>query len=308
MSDASVKNLSNIVDKSVFITVRFGLIGNTRRVKAERTATDSLLTAQSIAVSTDADIHLLKVQKTLLESPELDAIRKADGKIRVWLYDTCLPYEMGIMILPVSLLENVHNKLEAYRLERTSLVNEFVDAYPALCKTAVERLGSLYNPTDYPAVDSLAEAFTYDWQYISFAVPEHLKQAGLFEAESAKMQEKFQAAAEEITLVMRQTLLDTVSHLQTALTPSEDGKQKRLFTSAVSNVQDFLATFDARNITNDTELSEVVAKARALVDGVSVETLRKNDDFKEKLRAGMETISGQLIGLVEVKTTRKFRD
>ena len=294
---ATITDVSNLVAKTVFLKTRFGSLGNTRKVSG------------SDVLETDADVALLKVSKQLLDSPELDAIKKADTRMRAWLYNTCLPYDMGIQLLPVGLIESAQVKMADYATERSALVDAFVAAYPALCETAAKHLGSLYNPADYPTVDAIRAKFVFEWQYISFGVPGQLKgiSAALFQAEQEKAAQQMQAATEEITALMRQTLFDMVSHLQARLTPGDDGKPRILRESAVKNLQDFLTSFDLRNVTNDTELAVQVAKARELLDGTNAGVLRNSDMFREKVRMGMESITASLSTMVEEKAGRKFR-
>jgi hypothetical protein len=296
MSKLVVKSAASIIDQTVFLRVQFGVMGNSRKVS-------------NSVLNTDCDATLLKVQKSLIDSPELDAIRKADGQLRTYLYNLCLPYDMGILLLPIALLDKVNGKLKMYSEERAELVKAFIAAYPALCEVAVTRLGSLYNAGDYPSLAEVAAKFTFNYQYWSFVVPEALKNAGLYAEAMAKAQEQVKVAAEEITLLMRQTLLELVNHLSTALEPTAEGKPKRLFSSAVTNVQDFLDTFTARNITNDSELEEIVLKARTLIHpGVSADVIKADGQFKAAIQTGIASIAEQLSGLTETVHSRKFRE
>jgi len=294
--NADVKDVTDIVNKTVFLKVRFGSLGNYRKVS------DSVL-------NTDADKELLKVSKTLLDSEELEAIRKADGKLRTYLYQTCLPFDIGIMLLPTGLISTVQAKLIEYKQQREQLVSNFVAAYPSLCEKASMRLGSLYNPLDYPSSEVVSSKFVFDWQYISFSVPGQLKgvSAELFSAEQQKVEKLMNQAAEDITLLMRQTLLEMVSNLQERLSTKDDGKPKVLRESTIKNLQNFLNTFDLRNVTNDKELAAQVAKCRALVAGTNAEALRNSDVFREKIRTGMSEISSALSTMVVEKAGRKFR-
>ena len=72
-----------------------------------------------------------------------------DGDVRRYLYDTCLPFEVGIHLLPLGLLETVDEKLGEFKEKRGALVDEFLAAYPRLCQEAAGRLRTLYNPADY---------------------------------------------------------------------------------------------------------------------------------------------------------------
>lgn len=295
----TVSDASTLSDKTVFLKVRFGSLGNSRKVAGKDAVLD-----------TDADKDLLKVSKTLLDSSELEAIKKADGKMRQFLYNTCLPFDLGTQLLPVGLIETVQAKLTEFKAERESLVSGFVSAYPTLCDSASKRLGSLYNSFEYPGADTIRAKFIFDWQYVSFGVPGQLKgiSAGLFKAEQEKAAETMKAAAEEITLLMRQTLYEMVSHLQDKLTPGSDGKTKILRETAVTHLQEFLNTFELRNVTDDKELSAIVQKTKALIHGTSAENLRNSEVFRDKIRAGMSGIADSLSGMVEDKAGRKFRD
>lgn len=293
-----VKDVSTIAESTVFLKVRFGVLGNTRKVSGAE------------VLETDADKALLRVSKTLLDSQELAEIKRRDMGTRKWLENMCLPYDIGISLLPIGLIETVHAKMESYRTEREQLVNAFIAAYPALCEKAVQSLGSLYNPADYPSVSDIAVRFAFSWDYVSFGVPGSLKgiSPAIFEQQKAKAEQQFAEAITEVQAIMRQTLHEMVSHLADRLAPGDEGKPKRLHETAITNLQEFLSTFSLRNITNDTELEAQVEKARALVSGVDVAGLRKSDTFRANLQAGMQRISDNLSGMVEVKEGRKFRD
>lgn len=289
---------SELINKTIFVKVGFGSIGNSRKVSGAE------------VLETDADKSFLKVSKTLLDSPELDAIKRADGKMREWLYNTCLPFDMGIMLLPIGLVETAETRMKEYQQERQVLVENFIAAYPALCEAAAKQLGSLYKASEYPTVSDIKAKFVFKWQYTTFSVPGSLKNISqaLFESEKEKAAKTMQAASEEITALMRETMLKLVSHLQNRLSPGDEGKPKILRESAVNNLMEFLNSFDMRNVTNDADLAAQVKKARELVSGTSAGALRNSDTLKTQVLSGLDGIMDSLTGLVEEKAGRKFRD
>jgi len=293
--EAVVKDQSSITDKTVFLIVRFKVIGNSRKVS-------------NSVLETDADKSFLRVQKSLLESPELDAIKKSDGQMRTYLYNKALPYDMGIYLLPKVLVDDVQDRLIAYQDERAELVTAFVNAYPVLCAQASQSLGSLYKSSEYPDANSVIAKFSFDWQYISFSVPECLKDSGIYSVEMEKQKAKIEEAASEITALMRETMLELVDHLKTALEPNADGKPKRLFASAVTNIQDFLDTFKARNITNDSELDAMCDEIKKVIHPqVYVDVLRKDESLKAQVHSALEGFTAKLATMVETIPGRKFR-
>jgi hypothetical protein len=320
-------NKSSIVETTVFLRISYGIPGNTRRVSSSqvdvKSNEDALPNVDFEALSEDEKTiakekakRMLKVSKELLESPELEAIKKADGIMRTYIYKQCLPYtDMGVMILPLGqdgwFAQSVNDRLEAYADERKELVSACVANYPERIKDAEKQLSplGLFNQSDYLSKEEFAAKFSFSWRMFSFAVPENLKKIGKFAEESAKLEETFKVAATEITVLMRESLHGLMSHLKDVLTPTEDGKKKRIFDSAVTNIQEFLDTFSARNITNDEELNTLVEQAKALINpGVYADKLRKDDSFRADILAGVDNLSSDLAKLVEIVPGRKFRD
>ena len=197
---------TDLAKKTVFIKVHLGLLGNSRKVSSSQ-------------VEVDADKALILVTKRLLASPELQAIRTLDGDVRRFLYDTCLPFEVGIHLLPLGLLETVDEKLREFREKRSVLVKVFLDAYPRMCQEAAGRLRTLHNPADYPPADEVRSRFTFSWQYVSYGVPEQLREisARMFQTERDKAVQAMSEACAEVQQVMRASLLELVSHLRDRL-------------------------------------------------------------------------------------------
>jgi len=302
-------NNQSITENAVFFRVNFGLMGNSTQVSNRE------------VLKTDANTKLLKIQKTLLESPELEAIKTADGKLRARVAKLCLPYvDMGIMLALNSDLPELENILKDYQETRNGLVDTYVSFYPQRveeAKVKTQELAAelnipfdvLWNSASYPDVFNVRKKFRFDWQYLSFMTPESLKLQGMYEQEQAKAAEKMSQAADEITLLMRSTLAELVNHLKESLEPNADGKPKRLFASAVTNIQDFVKSFSTRNITNDTELDKLVAEISTLITPeLHVDTIKKDESFKASILAGVSAFGQSLNALVEEVPGRKFKE
>src|SRR5713226_3037425 len=233
----------DLAQKTVCLKVHLGLIGNSRKVSNSQ-------------VEVDADKQLIRVSKTLLDSVELQVIKTLDGEVRRYLYDTCLPFESGIQLVPLPQIETVDKKLREYAQKRLELVDAFAGAYPRLCEQAAARLRTLYNPNDYPPVDIVRSHFAFTWRYLSFGVPGQLKEisARIFEDEREKAGRMMAEASSEIQQVLRAALAEMVAHLRDRLADQADGKPQRIRESTVQKLRNFLDTFDFRNVTDDEEL------------------------------------------------------
>ena len=286
----------DLARKTVCIKVRLSRMGNTRQVSTSH-------------IEADADKDLLRVSKHLVDSAELKAIGRFDGEIRRYLYNICLPFEIGIHLLPIAALEQVEQRLRQFAVDRTELVKAFLAAYPSLCVDAAKRLRGLYNPTDYPSGEDVAREFGFSWQYVSFGVPDQLKGISqeVWEQEREKAAQRMAEASSEIQQVLRETMAKLIQHMADRLKTGGDDKPLRFKESTVSNLVEFLANFEFRNVTDDTELQKLVAEARGLLQGISADDLRTTGELRTKVQQGMAGIAAQLDTMLMRAGGRKFR-
>jgi hypothetical protein len=286
----------DLARKTVFVKLHLGVLGNSRKVS-------------SAHVEVDADKNLIRVSKTLLDSPELQAIRRLDADLRRYLYNMCLPFEPGIHLLPIGLIETVDARLHEFDVKREELVQTFLAAYPRLCQEAAGRLRTLYNPLDYPPVEEVRSEFTCSWQYLSYGVPRQLREVSerMFQDEREKAAERMAEAYTEVRQVLREAMVELVAHLRDRLTDQPDGTPQRLRESTVQKLREFLDTFDFRNVTNDQELKEQVERARALLTGTSTDAIRNTAELRSRVREGISGIADRLGTMVSDRVGRKFR-
>ncbi len=286
----------DLARKTVFVKLRMGLLGNSRKVSSSQ-------------VEVDADKSSIHVSKSLLDSRELEAIRKLDGEIRRYLYSMCLPFEPGIHLLPIPLIETVDAKLREFQAKRQELVDVFLAAYPSLCQEAAVRLRTLYNPLDYPPVDDVRAEFSAAWQYVSYGVPEQLRAVSqrMFQEERDKAAGRMAEAYTEVRQVLREAMVELVAHLRDRLMDQPDGAPQRLRESTVEKLREFLDTFDFRNVTNDQELKDQVERARQVLLGTTTDAIRNTTDLRTRIREGMADIAARLEPLVSDRVGRKFR-
>ena len=286
----------DLAKKTVCIKIRLSTMGNTRKVSTSQ-------------IEADADKDLLRVSKHLLDSAELKAIGRFDGEIRRFLYNICLPFEIGIHLLPIAALETVEGRMQKFAEDRQALVTAFLSVYPGLSQDAAKRLRGLYNPADYPPADEVAREFGLSWQYVSFGVPDQLKGISqeVWEQERDKAAQRMAEASSEIQQVLRQSMADLVAHMAERLKDGADGKPLKFKQSTVSNLVEFLSNFSFRNVTDDRQLQDLVSRARDLLQGVAVDDLRTNGDMRTRVRQGITALAADLDGMLVKAGGRKMR-
>jgi hypothetical protein len=286
----------SLSESTVILQVEFGVLGDSRKVSSSQ-------------VEVDTDKQLLRVAKKILVSAEFEAIRQVDRRVKKYLDGVCVPFETGTRFLALPLIEDVDRKLHEFAHERATLVERFLELYPALCESMSERLRVLHNPLDYPPIEMVRERFYFTWRYVAYGVPGQLKTISgrIWHEEREKAAQRFAEAQTEAQILLRESMSELVNHMLERLEASDTGKPKVFKKSTVANLGEFLATFDFRNIANDTELKEQVEKARVLLAGVTAEEIRTTADLRTRLKTGMSEIAAKLDTMVTTMPRRKFR-
>lgn len=278
----------SIMDKALCISVQISKLGVSRKVHPSK-------------VEVDADKTRMRFSKLLLSSIELDTISKLDGEIRQYLYTLCLPcpvFRAGVYLLPLTLVEEVDKRLRAYQQMRLSLVDEFLKNYDKRIQEAAEALKTIFDPKDYPKQAEVISTFEMKWRYFSFGVEQRLPPEMLGE-EQRKFADDMREAQEEIKNLMRVALQDLADRMATKLKEErENGKPGIFKDTMVTKMQQFLATFDAKNIAQDAELAGLVAQAREIMSGVDPDLLRNNTGERQRVAAGMADLKSQLDSII----------
>jgi hypothetical protein len=192
------------------------------------------------------------------------------------------------------------------QVEREALVDAFIAVYPSKIEAIREKLRDLYNAKDYPDVETVREKFTMSWNFLEYDVPGRLRRISVaaYEAEVAKVKADVESSKGAIQDALRASMLGLVDHAVDRLTPGADGKKKIFKASFVEKMQNFLKTFDARNITGDEELAAIVEQAKGIMNGVDAKALRKEDALRDAIAGQFERIRTAMAGMVVNKPKR----
>lgn len=307
MPQTEVTTGAEVAARTIIIRLRLGALGVVQTVSAR----DALaLGEQRGDGAVDAD--LLHVSKEILKAEELRSISAIDNALRLWLRLKSFPVSFlrgGMYLFSLGEVQMVEEKLAEVKAARDKRIEAFVQAYPGLKEEAKARLGSIYNPADYPGQDEIKAAYTWKREWVMFQTPHTLKTVSefLYQRESQKLEAQFTEAADEIKLALRAELMNLIDYMADRLRPtgpSDDKKQIRA--SKVERLVEFLVTFPTRNVTDDDELTALVARLRNMMLGVDVSTLRDNERVREKVRAGVDEVKAALDDLVEDAPSRRI--
>jgi hypothetical protein len=296
---ATTVNAENVTTKTICVAVKRGKFGNRRK-------------ASTAAVTVQSDKALLSLSKRLLESPELKAVAALDNEVSAYLSTMCLRslFKGGVYLLPIGLVEEVDAALQLFEARRLELVNACVGTYLERVAETQKRLDVLSNDRDYPTVDQFRATFYMEHSYITFDTPARLKaiNPAIFAAERAKAEAKLAAVADDCRHAMRAGMQELIDRMVERLTPGDDGKPKKFHKTMVENFNEFLRTFELRNITDDAELAAVADKARGLLAGVNPDVLRSDDLVRRNVHEGFAAIGQQLTTMTRSSRQIDFDD
>lgn len=277
-------------DKVVLLLLTLRAPGN------ERTVRDKSI------LSTNADHDRLHIGKRLLKCEQYRAITVLDGQARDFVARIALPtpFKAGTHVIPIDLLTYVDNALANFARVRRDLIEQFKDEIGQAKADARRELGELFREEEYRSFDDLDSAYRMEWQYVTLVAPDRLKGLSneIFERERERLQAQWDGAIGDMRDALRVGLSELVSDMTARL--SDDKKFKP--TALLARFDEFLTTFDARNVTNDEELAALAQTCRALLAGVDTEKLTKSAEVRADIRAGFQQAS---LALTELEVVGK---
>jgi hypothetical protein len=145
----------------------------------------------------NAEAKFLSAGKKLLDISHsaFKAVTAVKGKVQAYWKSMSLPYpEPGVRLIKQEKIEEFDCKMHEFQEELAEAVEALDRRYAELKAAARQRLGSLYNSSDYPA--SLRGLFEVSFDFPSIEPPDYLQQLNpaLYEAECQRVQSRFDEA------------------------------------------------------------------------------------------------------------------
>jgi hypothetical protein len=247
------------------------------------------------------------VPKFDTKAPTYKALVAVKGKIKeTWERFTLDWVEDGIRLIRQDRLADFRAAIEPLTAELDTARDAFAAVYPDLIARARDDNGDLYDPAAYLPTFDGQYAFTVD--YPSLTAPSWLRDfsPNLYAEQSAKIAARFDQAvslAEDAFAGELATMLDT---LQRKLNGLDDGTEKRLHESSLTNLREFFRRFQSLNLHSSAELDRVVAQAEEALSGKSLiggqpvtrEELRDSESLRRDVRTRLSAVTATLEGMM----------
>ena len=256
-----------------------------------------------------AEGNYLSAAKKLIDTkhPAFRAVTSVRHQILSYWKGNSLPYpEPGIRLIRQDDIGSFNMHMTTHKADLAEAITGLNVHYADLKTTARERLGRLYNSTDYP--DSLTGLFDVTWDFPSVEPPTYLSRLSpeLYRQESERVAARFDEAvrlAEEAFLAELDRL---VSHLSERLSGQDDGKPKVFRDSAIENLTEFFGRFRRLNIRSNEQLDQLVEQVQSTVRGIEPQSLRTDQPLRQRVATQLASIQSVVDGLLVDRPRRNI--
>ena len=258
----------------------------------------------------DAEGQFLSAGKKLLDTKHtaFRAVTAIRTKITEYWRGLTLPFpEPGVRLIKHNEVETFDQQMADFKAELEDAVRTLDRKFEELKQSAAQRLGSLYNPADYPA--TLVGLFGVSWDYPNIEPPDYL--IGLSPDLYRQEQERVKARFEEAVQLAEQAFLDDFARLVAHLTErirgtNEDGSPKVFRDSAIDNLCDFFERFRSLNVRSNQQLDELVAQAQRTVRGVAAQDLRDGPSVRQEVATQLARVQTTVDAMLVERPRRRI--
>ena len=264
---------------------------------------------QEAAEPFGAEAKFLSAGEKLLDTshPAYKAVTAVRGKVIAYWKSMSLPYpEPGIRLIRQDEIDEFAAKMREFQEELAEAVENLDRHYSELKATARQRLGSLYNPSDYPS--SLVGLFSIEFDFPSVEPPDYLRQLNpqLYEQECQRVQGRFDEAVRLAEEAFAAELSKLVSHLTERLSGTEDGQPRIFRDGVIENLTEFFQRFRALNVRSNEQLDRLVADAQGIIRGVQPQMLRDDAGLRQQVASELSRVQSVLDGLLVDRPRRNI--
>lgn len=255
------------------------------------------------------DSDWLRGKKHLVDPDYLAPIKATCLRARKFLAKSALPFPLTTLTLvPKECIVRLEEGLKSFEAEYWDMVESFVERYEIAREEAQSFLGELFSETDYP--QNIRDKFRFEWRFVVLDVPSksRILPAEIYAREREKFVTMMEETREMAILALREEFASLIGHMVDRLSLGEDGKPKILRSSMVENLNEFLATFEDRNLFEDEKLRELVGQAKSVINEVqSPYALKYNDLLRRRVQDDMTKLKAQVDQAIEDLPRRKIR-
>ncbi len=259
--------------------------------KVDRNATRKV--AADNYASSDAGLF----KKNLMAGTHLrKEIADYAASCRLWHNMRTLPWsDRGPRLLATSLFFDYKTEANARQQYFMSKRDQFIKEYPTLKDTAQTNLGAMFDPMDYPDVDTVASKF--DFRLVFSPVPSSGDfRLDLPAQEMAEMRAQYDSAFDKRLAEAMREPWDRMHDVLTSMTSkladveADPETKRRWHDTFITNAQDMCQMLTHLNVTKDPKLEEARRKLERAIYNVSIEDIKESAETRIDVKAKLDDI------------------
>lgn len=294
--------MSEMMIRTVVMVLTINGIGNRRKVDPNS------LNITDASTREEVNKDWIGITQKLMDAPELKIIAGIGQKAKAFVLSLALPslIKAGVYLLPNQFTDRVNTRLKEFEAEMEPHVETLARKLPLYKKEAKEQQGSQFNEDKWPTANMIRAAFRITWRFLRIDSAEGLSKE-VYEEECKKAEAQGAELRDAIQQLLRAEFAAKVDHFIERLTPDKEGKTRKVNDGFIEKFQEFNNTFNPRDITNDAKMRILVEKATSLLANVDTEGIQQNDQWREYMKHGFETIKSILDPMITDKPHRSIR-
>ena len=245
-----------------------------------------------------AERDTARVHKDLVDSAEIKTITKIDGAIRTYHYQVTLPWDdTGSRILPTTMYFDFCQETAKLLEQRQAAIDGFLQKYNQMKLDAYRRLGTLYNPREYPDVQAIAQKFNHSIRFLPLPSAGDIR-LDLPDGEVDRIRAEVQASTQAMLAGGMSDLWERLRSVVGAMVDRLGTPDAIFRDSLIGNVRELCDLLPKLNLTGDPALEaarvEVQSQLASLDPGVLRENKRERQSAAQKAQAIMDRMSGAM--------------
>lgn len=237
-----------------------------------------------------------RFNKILIDPAHTKALQASANTIRENHYRMTLPWDdEGPRLLPAKLYMKYVDVMRGLRTQDERLCEAFFALYPQLVTAAKNRLGSLYDPSEYPTPGEVRAKFNIRISMTAVPSASDFRVSVSEEAAkeirtsiAAESAAKFEAAMKDCY----RRLHEVVERIHSTLTKEDP----RIFDTLMTNARDLVNCLPDLNLTEDSKLEELRSDLGKIL--VSPDALRANKQLHKGIADEAAAILEKMKGYV----------
>ena len=242
--------------------------------KADRQVTLETLIKHGAASSAGAFV------KNLLPDGAIDAVKRAEGKLRAVFYRWSMPWrDDGIRILPAAAWLDFSAEERAARNEFDTAVGQFLLDYDAHREKAKIALNGLWKEGDYPSVEIVRARFGVRFNWFPLPDSEDFR-VDLPEDVKAQIGADIDNGVRESVAVANADLRNRLGDALSRVVDRLDDGDKIFRDSLITNLRSLCEQIPKLNISGDQEILRLTGEAEKIA-ALSPDDVRSDDSLRE---------------------------